>query len=163
VAPGLADEVAPPWPAEEIPDADSLYMRVHRNDVVYGELKPGVFCNRPDPTRPTRPPAMSTDWSRFATPDDTRNRAESSAPHDNGVISLNVGKVRGIYGQRVEHTPKVADPTDPASKNNRALVDVFGPKSPKDAESQEERTKVQQVRFEYLVIFRWEIRIAENL
>ena len=124
MAPGLADEIAPPWPAEEIPDADSLYMRVHRNDVVYGELKPGVFRNRPDPTRPTRSPAMSTDWSRYATPKDTRARALSSAPQDNGVISLNAGKVRGINRQRVEHTPKPTDPTNPSSRDNRAHTEV---------------------------------------
>jgi hypothetical protein len=137
-------------------------MRVHRNDVVYGELKPGVFRNRPDPTRPTRPPAMSTDWSRYATPDDTRARALSSPPQVNGVISLNVGKVRGIHRQSVEHTPTAADPADPSSRDNRAHTDVFGPKSPKEVEGAEERIKIQQVRFEYLAIFRWDIRIAES-
>jgi hypothetical protein len=157
----LADGIAPPWPAEEIPDADSLYMRVHRNDIVHGELKPGVFRNRPDPTRPDRPPAMSTDWSRHANPDDTRIRAESSAPQDNGVISLNSGRVRSIYRQWIEHTPK-ADASGDPTKGNRAHTDVFGPKSPKEVEGQEERISIQQVRFEYLAIFRWEIRVQDD-
>jgi hypothetical protein len=137
-------------------------MRVHRNDVIYGELKPDVFRNRPDPTRPHLPPAMSTDWSRYSTPEATRDRAVSSDPQDNGVISLNAGKVQGICQQRVQHTPKIADPTNPVSTDNRAHTDVFGPKSPKEVEGREERIKVQQVRFEYLAHFRWELRVAES-
>jgi hypothetical protein len=74
------------WPQEDVPDSDHLYMRVHRVFEVDGELQPGVFRDHP-PKGESR--AMSTDWSKYATPEETLRRAKS--PSDNGVIGMVVG------------------------------------------------------------------------
>ena len=60
---------------------------------------------------------MSTDWSKYSTPMNTRDRARN--PDRNGVISLGVGAVRAIP-QVVGHSPIAS---------NRAHTDVAGEKS----------------------------------
>lgn len=113
----MADEVSVPWQREDIPDADSLWMRVHRMWFdSQGNIRPGSFQNRP-----TDQDGMSTDWQKYADPEDTRSRAKK--PQDNAVIRLVVGEVRQIPDQSVVHTP------DPKT-NNRAHTDVFGQKHP---------------------------------
>jgi hypothetical protein len=73
-------------------------MRVHQNGLKpRGELHAGVFRGRKG--------GMSTDWSRYATPEETRQRA-TSPPEHNGVVGLPVGGVREIQGLRVVHDPK---------------------------------------------------------
>jgi hypothetical protein len=97
----VADDGVSPWPVEDIPDGDELYMRVHRrwfDDA--GDLEAGCFQNHPKQTG-----GMSTDWSRCATPDDTCNRALRSGPTDNAVLALGVRDGRGIPGQTVVHSP----------------------------------------------------------
>lgn len=83
-------------PVEEIPDEDRLYKRVHRklfkDD---GEVMTGAFHDS----------ALSVDWSRYSTPEQTRDRA-SSNPKDSAVIAMGVGAVRQVPGQTVQHTPK---------------------------------------------------------
>ncbi len=69
---------------------------------------------------------MSTDWSRDATPAQTRNRAARSAPADNAILALAVGGVRAIPDQSVVHSAISGDPELP---DNRAHCDVFGPKN----------------------------------
>ena len=61
---------------------------------------------------------MSTDWEKYATPSDTKDRGR--VPADNGVVSLPVGGARSIP-QGVEHTPNA---------ENRAHADVLGEKTP---------------------------------
>ncbi|HKG24248.1 MAG TPA: hypothetical protein VKB09_01305 [Thermomicrobiales bacterium] len=87
------------WPVEDIPDTDTLYMRVHRQWLRDGNVLPGCFQNRPDEATG----AMSTDWAKYATPNETRQRAKR--PEMNAVIALNVGQVRAIPEQRVVHSP----------------------------------------------------------
>jgi len=60
---------------------------------------------------------MSTDWSKYSTPPETRIRARK--PQHNGVIRLHVGAVRAVP-QVVEHAPTAV---------NRAHTDVAGEKS----------------------------------
>lgn len=74
-----------------------------------GTLATGAFQNRGG--------AMSTDWSKYATPEETRQRRRT--PADNAVVSMNVGKVRAVPGQSVTHTPL---------PENRAHTDVLGEK-----------------------------------
>lgn len=62
---------------------------------------------------------MSTDWEKYATPHETRRRAQR--PGHNAVVTLHVGSVRQLPEQQVEHTPKVAE-------DNRAHTDVYGQK-----------------------------------
>ncbi len=100
------------WPIEEIPDKDDLFMRVHRTwfkrDQTIGA---GAFQNRGE--------GMSTDWSNYSTPEETRDR--KGTPHDNAVVGMMVKLVRAVPGQRVKHTPNWKD-------RNRAHADVFGEK-----------------------------------
>jgi hypothetical protein len=63
---------------------------------------------------------MSTDWEKYATPEETRNRATKNSGIY-GVVSMVTGEVRKVPNQKVEHTPNY--PT------NRAHTDVFGDKS----------------------------------
>ena len=60
---------------------------------------------------------MSTDWSKYTRSEETQQRA-SSAPNDNGVVRLQVGRVRAIDELLVTHTPL---------RKNRAHTDVTGP------------------------------------
>jgi hypothetical protein len=107
------------WPVEEIPDSGTLYMRVHRQWIrPDGTLWPVCFKNRPDDSG-----GMSTDWDRYSMPDETRARARR--PADNAVIAMNVGAVRAIPDQRVQHSPIFGHPQLP---DNRAHTDVFGSK-----------------------------------
>jgi hypothetical protein len=108
------------WPAEEVPNRATLYQRVHRNNLdEQGLPKPGAFRNSP-----TKQDGMSTDWDRYSTPQQTRQRARQ--PSENIVIALPVGRVREIAGQRVEHTP-----VQPEAEfaGNQAHCDVFGEKT----------------------------------
>jgi hypothetical protein len=113
---GDAEVALPVWPQETIPPDQRLFMRVERSFVKNGNFIPGAFRNRP-----TEQDGMSTDWERYSTPDQTRNRA--AKPANNGVIEMLAGDVAGVPGQTVVHTPD-------ASRNNRAHTDVFGVKDP---------------------------------
>ncbi|HEY7036968.1 MAG TPA: hypothetical protein VH482_36905 [Thermomicrobiales bacterium] len=97
-------------------------MRVHRRwfDQL-GDLDPGCFQNHPKKTG-----GMSTDWSRYATPEETRDRALRSDPADNAVLALGVGAVRAIPAQIVVHAPIQGELGIP---DNRAHAEVFGPKN----------------------------------
>ena len=108
-----------PWPIEEIPDGDALYMRVHRQWFrPDGSIINACFRNRPDDSG-----GMSTDWARYSTPEETRQRARR--PQDNAVVAMNVGQVRAIPGQTVQHSPIFGHSDLP---DNRAHTDVFGSK-----------------------------------
>lgn len=94
---------------ETIPNNHDLYMRIHMQYIRENKLQPGAFQNHGE--------GMSTDWSKYAQPIDTKNRARN--PDANGVISLNVGATREIPDQTVIHTPE---------DNNRSHTDVYGMK-----------------------------------
>lgn len=96
----MADELNDEWRAEEIPNADFLYMRVHKQFVRDGKLQAGAFRNQPksDPNA-----GMSTDWEKYSTPERTQRRAK--IPSDNYVVKFRVGAERAIPGQSVIHTP----------------------------------------------------------
>lgn len=114
------------WPVEAIPDTEALHMRVHRQWIKPdGTVRPTCFKNRPDDRG-----GMSTDWERYSSPDETRQRARR--PDDNAIIMLNTGQVRLIPGQRVSHSPIQDDPNVP---DNRAHTDVNGSKE-SDPETQ---------------------------
>jgi len=82
------------WPIEEIPNRDTLYYRIHQSYLIRGELKPGAFREIGD--------SMSTDWSKYSTPSDSRSRAKK--PEQNGIISLKVGSLRQLK-LTVVHAP----------------------------------------------------------
>src|SRR3990172_8931272 len=125
----VADEVSS-WASEPIPSENYLWMSAHKTQLPDGEIAPGAFKNRP-----TTKDGMSTDWDKYATPEDTRNRGK--IPKDNAVIRLLVGDVRKIPDQTVVHTPDLKTP-------NRAHTDVFGEKNPE--------VRVKLVRISKIVI-----------
>lgn len=119
-----------------MPDEDLLYYRVHR-DFFTGNvprndtyIPPGAFRDREG--------AMSTDWSKYATPDEAQQRAR--VPEDNGVVCLSVGAVREEAKQRVQHSPL---------EHNRAHTDVIGDKG-----------KGTRARLVLTRIARWEIPVT---
>jgi len=100
------------WPVEDIPDADFLYYRIHKLVARDGKPNPGAFRDRGR--------GMSTDWSKYASPKETRERAPK--PEDNGIVALHVGKIRSVPLD-VTHSPD-------KKNNNRAHTDVIGEKTP---------------------------------
>ena len=98
------------WAVEEIPDKDALFMRVHKTWFKTGAgISLKAFQNRAG--------GMSTDWSRYSTAHETRERARR--PGDNAVVQMITGEVRQVPGQHVQHSPVPA---------NRAHTDVRGEK-----------------------------------
>lgn len=102
----MADELG--WPIEEIPDADSVFMRARQEHIRDGELLPGVFKAQGD--------GMSVNWDRYASAEGTKQQARKDSDA-NAVISMPVIGIRQIDELKVEHTP---EPT------NQAHSDVFG-------------------------------------
>lgn len=96
----------------------------------------GFFQNRPDELTG----AMSTDWSRYATPEETRARARK--PSLNAVGRLHVGAVRQIPMQAVVHSPIRNHPTLP---DNRAHADVTGPKMSVDLDIQDQYSQICEI------------------
>ena len=112
----MAGTLSTHWPKEGISDDDWLYMRVHVQWLLPdGSPKPGAFRNHPPEKKGGL--SMSTDWSKYASPEDARRRAR--VPVENAVIRMRVGVVRRVPRQRVEHSPDV---------DHRAHTDVVGPK-----------------------------------
>ena len=110
------------WPVEHIPDVDSLFLRVHRLNVKNGKPIPRAYDEHDG--------GMSTNWSRYADAELTRQQAclalhpltgQPKNPVNYGVLEFNVGKVRAIESVEVTHTPR---------QDNRAHTDVTGTNSP---------------------------------
>ena len=118
MASGVVGGVSGPWPIEDhIPDEDSLFMRVHKEDIDDdGPPEPRVFRNHLDEYGTA---AMSTDWNKYCDPESTQQRARRRPPADHGVISLRVRTVRTIPGHVVLHAPVFRDPEDPLDPNDR--------------------------------------------
>jgi len=101
------------WPVENIPDNHNPFMGIHKRWFKPdGTVQPGAFRNHDG--------GMSTDWSKYSTPEETRERRRT--PRDNAVLRMNVGRVRAVPGQAVEHTPNWEE-------RNRAHSDVVGEKN----------------------------------
>jgi len=95
------------WPVEDIPDDNHVLMRAHRVFFREDVLLPSVFRPHGD--------SMSVDWTRYSTPQDTRNRAP--IPDQNAVIRLPVIGIRKTPPLDVRHTPE---------PENRAHSEVLG-------------------------------------
>lgn len=106
----MADELLKQWPVEQIPDDDFLFMRIHADF---------LKCGDPIGAYQDRKGGMSTDWDRYSTAQEARNRAKN--PKMNGIVRLHVKKVRELEDMLVEHAPLPL---------NRAHSEVFGEKTP---------------------------------
>ncbi len=132
------EEVAP-YPVEEIPDADSLFLRIHLVNVdKEGIPLPRAYAEHDG--------GMSTNWSRYADAEMTRQQAAQIThpktgnpknPDDFGVLQFEVRAVREIPSLLVEHKPLAA---------NRAHTDVVGTTAP-------------QARVKLGRIFTWAIEV----
>lgn len=122
------------WPAEVIPDEDTLYMRAHKSHISDGELQPGVFCDKPKVNG-----AMSTNWKRYCETA-AHARALAKTPEDNGIISFITRDVRAV--------PLVVNHTPDHDRGDRSHADVVGKKTTK-------------VRARLLKSFEWCIRLGE--
>jgi hypothetical protein len=106
------------WELETIPDPSSLFYRVHRNYVRNG-LGPHIFSSRSG--------AMSVDWCRYSSAEESRLRAKT--PSDNGVVALKCHEVRSstsatpLLTLLVEHSPIQANNTGNLPPN-RSHTDV---------------------------------------
>ena len=99
------------WLKEDIPNDTRLFMRVHiKTWVKDGQLVSGAFQNHEG--------GMSTDWEKYATPQETQQRGRKSA-QEYGVVSMKVENVRNVPHQTVEHEPE---------DDNRAHTNVLGEK-----------------------------------
>lgn len=124
----MAAPITSPWEKEEIPNEDLLYMRVHKNHIgPDGSIYFIAFRKHGDPNDPSKERGMSTDWQKYSTAEECRQRASlyGKDPNKYEVIQFNVGKVRDIPDQRVEHTP-IYEPYSNPPIFNRAHTDVFG-------------------------------------
>jgi len=101
------------FPAEIVPDADSIFMRAHKNFFRGGTLGQGVFKAHDG--------GMSVDWSKYSSAQQTQLRGRK--PKENAVIEMNVGEVRAIPTLEVSHTPK---------QDNQAHCDVPLPEFDED-------------------------------
>jgi hypothetical protein len=131
------------WPKEDIPDNASVFMRIHKNFIVGGDVTPNTFRDQG--------PGMSVDWNEYSTPLETRNRART--PSANAVISMIAAEIRKIDALTVEHTPIQENSFDEEGRPlapNRAHSEVIGQKTP-------------EVRVKLSRIWAWEIRLAENV
>lgn len=111
------------YPAEPIPDADSLFLRIHRANIDSdGSPLPRTYDEHGG--------GMSTNWSKYADAELTRRQAadfihpktlKPKNPDDFGVLTFVVREVREIPKLVVTHTPLPI---------NRAHTDVIGTGTP---------------------------------
>jgi hypothetical protein len=84
------------FPVEEIPDADSVFMRAHKDHFRDGTLRHSVFRAQDG--------GMSVNWDKYCSKEETKQQAK--IPAVNAVISLPVGGIRKIRDLNVKHTPE---------------------------------------------------------
>jgi hypothetical protein len=109
----VADAVEQNWGAEEIPDDAILYLRVRYTLVdADGYAQVNAFRDQGE--------AMSMNWSKYATPEDTRQFSQRHPPHTYAVYAITAEVLRAKLGLIVVHTPR---------SYNRAHVDVIGEKT----------------------------------
>jgi len=122
------------WPVEDIPGADDVFLRVHKDFV----KSPGVPVNA-FRDHPKHRGSMSVNWEKYSTAEQCRQSAKSR-PDDNAVLRMNVGKIREVPTQVVLHAP---------IPDNRAHSEVQGEKTP-------------QVRMLLARLATWEIELAPD-
>ena len=139
------------WEREDhVPDDDHLYCYVHKS---MAKEKPSkrAFQNTPSTGN-----NLSSDWSKYSTPEQTRARLakqkklgkdgnykeEFKRPEDYYVVQLRVGHIRTeISSQQIEHDPIQGNPDIP---DNLAHTIIIGEKD-------------EEVRLKFVDIAEWAI------
>ena len=129
------------WIVEEIPDGDQLYYRIPAAQVgKQGSPQPGHFRENKG--------SISTDWSKYSTPGETRARQGIERAASFGVIALLVGGVRSIEGLAVVHEPD-------SVHMNRAHTGIYGMEQPGAAVDLARRERIRTAL--YKLVSGWEI------
>ncbi|MEZ4837803.1 hypothetical protein [Flavobacterium sp.] len=108
------------YPVEYIPDEDSVYLRIHKNNIDNSIENPnekiliGAFNIKGDD-------GLSVNWSKYSNPFQTNKN-----PQMNGVVSINVKNIRSV-SLDAKHDPILTEEID-----NRAHSLIIGipPKNP---------------------------------
>ncbi len=152
--------MAEKWQIENIPDSDRLYFRIHKQNVFDSKdfiniIRPRAFYNTP-----ASGGNMSTDWNKYATPQQTLDhvskqyktgKTEFKNKDDFGVVSFSVDKIKEIdINHFVLHDPIENIPEIIGNPNNRAHAIVDGKISGDKEDSLE-------VRALFAEIANWEI------
>ncbi len=110
-----------PWPAEQIPDDDDLYRIVHREKVrADGGIRLSAFTNNRG--------AMSVDWSKYSTPEETRQRALLSGgacpdrSRRDGVCGERRGEVTHSHAQVANTSPYQSERSTVGARKCRAAA-----------------------------------------
>jgi hypothetical protein len=132
---------------EMIPDEAILYCFVHKANIDYkrGNVpRSAAFQNTPK-----EGDNLSSDWSKYSTPIETRERIGQQLKHnsenfknanDYGVLQLDVGILRSEdYKQKIVHDPIFNDPEILGTPNNQAHAIIIGEKD------EEVRLKMQGI------------------
>ena len=124
------------WQIESILDSDTLCFRIHKQNVfdnatLKNIIRPRAFCNTP-----ANGSNMSTDWAKYATPQQTLDhvakqyktgKSEFKNKDDFGVVSFSVAKIKEIdNNHRILHDPIQNIPEILGNPNNRAHAIVDG-------------------------------------
>lgn len=137
------------WVKEEVPDEAILYCYVHNNGEVNsktGDPYERAFRNTPYETGTDK----SSDWNKYSTPEETRQRLANQPKHSGGfknpddysILQLSVKTIRvEIPSQTIEHDPIQDDAVLP---DNRAHTKIIGNKDP-------------EVRLKFADIYKWAI------
>ncbi len=111
MAPDVADQIMITWETEDVPDGDLLYRRVHQEKLYRdGRPRPAAFTDYKG--------GMSTDWQRYSTPEQVRQRATGRPPREFAVVEFTAGQARHL-NQVVAHDPL---------PDNRSHTNVVGEK-----------------------------------
>ena len=88
---------------QTIPDMDCVFLRIHRVNVDFDATSDvnSILLYAFDP-KPKGSTGLSVDWSEHSSAEESRSR--SKEPHNNGIVSLCVEKVRAIP-LKVLHRP----------------------------------------------------------
>ena len=148
------------WQTENISDTEKLYFRIH-NDYIFDTkdlkniIRPRAFYNTPATGN-----NMSTDWEKYATPEQTLDFV--SKQYKTGttnfkdktkfsVVSFTVNQVKSIdSNHNILHDPVQHIPEILGSPNNRAHALV-------DGKISDEKEDTVEVRARFIEIAKWEI------
>jgi hypothetical protein len=109
-----------------------------------GQLHPGIFREH---AAPPVPPAISVDWERYSTAEQTRSRARN--PEKNGVVAFVARDVRAIPGMEVMHEPL---------RDNRAHSGIHGmSREDRQQPASVRETMVRSRLFELIKVRGWEL------